>query len=161
GALGLAESRGADRLLVSAATLSLLAAAAEERPLVCLIDDAQWLDPASADALRFSARRLGAEPVAMIFAAPQGEPPGLAAPGLPTLGIAPLPEAAAGELLERSAPSAAPAARAWLLAQAAGNPLALLEFPRGLSEAQLGGAAPLPALVPLTAGLEAAFTQRI
>ena len=73
GALGLAHSPGSDRFLVSAATLSLIAAAAEERPLVCVIDDAQWLDSASADALLFAARRLRAEPVAMLFGAREGE----------------------------------------------------------------------------------------
>ena len=73
GALGLAASLGSDRLLVSAATLSLLAAAAEEGPVLCLIDDAQFLDAASAEALVFGARRLAAEPVAMLFAVREGD----------------------------------------------------------------------------------------
>src|SRR5947207_4900447 len=82
GALGLAPSLGSDRFLVSAATLSLLAAAAEEGPLVCLIDDAQFLDVASAEALVFTARRLEAEPVAILFAAREGEARRFAAEGL-------------------------------------------------------------------------------
>ena len=85
GALGLAASMNADRFLVSAAVLGLLAAAAEERPLVCAIDDAQWLDRPSADALVFSARRLRAEPLVMLFAAREGEPRRFEATGLPEL----------------------------------------------------------------------------
>src|SRR5919204_3282652 len=81
GALGLAPSVGSDRLLVSAATLSLLAAAADEGPLLCLIDDVQFLDAASAEALVFSARRLAAEPVAVIFASREGAGRAFAAPG--------------------------------------------------------------------------------
>src|SRR5215218_6382432 len=85
GALGLAPSVRSDRLLVSAATLSLLAAGADEAPLLCLIDDAQFLDTASAEALVFSARRLGAEPVAMLFAVREGEARTFEAPGVPDL----------------------------------------------------------------------------
>ena len=73
GALGLAPSTGADRLLVSAAVLSLLAAAAEECPVLCVIDDAQWFDRPSADALVFSARRLRAERLVMLFGAREGD----------------------------------------------------------------------------------------
>ena len=73
GALGLAPSRGADRFLVSAGVLSLLAAAAEECPLLCLVDDAQWLDVPSAASLVFTARRLGAEGLVIMFAAREGE----------------------------------------------------------------------------------------
>src|SRR5215208_4358176 len=129
GALGLAPSVGSDRLLVSAATLSLLAAGADEAPLLCLIDDAQFLDTASGEALVFSARRLAAEP--------------------------------AMRLLRESAPAAAVPVREWLLAEAAGNPLALLELPKGLSEAQLEGRAALPEAIPLTARLRSAFEQRV
>lgn len=161
GALGLAESRGTDRFLVSAATLSLLAAAADERPVVCLIDDAQWLDPESADALLFSARRFSAEPVAIVFAAREGESRRFPAPGLAELVLEPLHEEAVSELLIRSAPSAGESARNWLRVQAAGNPLALLELPRGLPEAQLEDRAPLPELAPLSTRLRSAFTHRI
>jgi DNA-binding CsgD family transcriptional regulator len=161
GALGLGPSLGSARLLVSAATLSLLAAAADERPLLCLIDDAQFLDAASAEALIFTARRLAAEPVAMMFAAREGEARTFAAPGLPELVLDGLGGEAAGELLRTSAPAAADPVREWLLAEAAGNPLALLELPTGLSEAQLQGRAALPEAIPLTSRLRSAFEQRV
>ena len=151
-ALGLAPSRGSDRLLVSAAALSLLAAAAEDQPVLCLIDDAQFLDVASAEALVFSARRLGAEPVAMLFVVREGAGREFAAPGLPELVLEGLDADAAAQLLEASAPAAAEPVREWLLAQAAGNPLALLELPSGLSAQQLQGRAALPETTPLTSG---------
>jgi DNA-binding CsgD family transcriptional regulator len=161
GALGLAPSLGSDRLLVSAATLSLLAAAAEEGPLLCLIDDAQFLDAASAEALVFSARRLAAEPVAMLFAAREGEARTFAAPGLPELVLEGLAAEPAAQLLRASAPAAADPVREWLLAEAEGNPLALLELPSGLSEGQLHGRAGLPEAIPLSSRLRSAFEQRV
>ena len=161
GALGLAASLGSDRLLVSAATLSLLAAAAEEGPVLCLIDDAQFLDAASAEALVFSARRLAAEPVAMLFAVREGEARTFAAPGLPELVLEGLGTEPAGQLLRASAPAAADSVREWLLAEAAGNPLALLELPSGLSDAQLQGRAGLPEAIPLSSRLRSAFEQRV
>ncbi|HET9763720.1 MAG TPA: BREX system ATP-binding domain-containing protein [Casimicrobiaceae bacterium] len=160
GALGLAHSPSTDRFLVSAATLSLIAAAAEDRPLVCVIDDAQWLDAASADALLFAARRLRAEPVAMLFGAREGEARRFPAPGLDDLVLTGLATNVAGDLLRISAPRAAASTRTWLLAQAAGNPLALLELPNGLSEDQLEGRASLPEVIPLTARLQSAFARR-
>ena len=161
GALGLALSVGSDRLLVAAATLSLLAAAAEEVPVLCVIDDAQFLDAASAEALVFSARRLAAEPVAMLFAVREGEARTFAAPGLPELVLEGLGAEAAARLVRASAPAAADTVREWLLAEAAGNPLALLELPSGLSEDQLIGRAALPEAIPLTSRLRSAFAQRV
>jgi ATP/maltotriose-dependent transcriptional regulator MalT len=161
GALGLGPSLGSDRLLVSAATLSLLAAAADEGPLLSLIDDAQFLDAESTDALVFSARRLAAEPVAMLFAAREGEASRFAAPGLPELSLEGLEPEAAAQLVRASAPAAVDLVREWLLAEAAGNPLALLELPSGLSEEQLLGRAALPEAIPLTSRLQSAFAQRI
>jgi DNA-binding CsgD family transcriptional regulator len=161
GALGLAPSRGSDRFLVSAAALSLLAAAADDRPLLCLIDDAQFLDVASAEALAFSARRLAAEPVAMIFAVREGAGRDFAAPGLPELVVEGLGAEAAAQLLMTSAPEADDPVREWLLAETAGNPLALLEVPGGLSAAQMQGRAALPDTAPLTSRLRSAFLQRI
>jgi DNA-binding CsgD family transcriptional regulator len=161
GALGLGPSLGADRLLVSAGTLSLLAAAADEGPLLCLVDDAQFLDVASAEALVFSARRLAAEPVAILFAVREGTARPFAAPGVPELLVEGLGTEAATRLLEASAPEATDPVREWLLAEASGNPLALLELPRGLSPAQLDGRAALPETTPLSSRLRSAFVQRI
>jgi hypothetical protein len=159
-ALGLGPSLGSDRLLVSAAALSLLAVAADDGPLLCLVDDAQFLDVASAEALVFSTRRLAAEPVAIVFAVREGTARVFAAPGLPELVVEGLGTEEAARLLETSAPEATEPVREWLLAEAAGNPLALLELPRGLSPAQLEGRAALPRR-PLSSRLRSAFVQRI
>jgi DNA-binding CsgD family transcriptional regulator len=161
GALGLAPSIGSERLLVSAATLSLLAAAADEARLLCLVDDAQFLDAASAEALVFSARRLTAEPIALIFAVREGAGRAFAARGVPELFLEGLSAEPAARLVATSAPGAADHAREWLLTQAAGNPLALLELPNTLSMAQLRGRAALPETTPLTPRLRSAFVQRI
>ncbi len=130
-------------------------------PLLCLIDDAQFLDVASAEALVFSARRLAAEPVAMVFAAREGAGRPFAAPGLPELVVEGLGPEAAAQLLTVSTPEATDPVREWLLAEAAGNPLALLELPSALSAAQLQGRAALPETAPLTSRLRSAFVQRI
>ena len=160
-ALGFAPSGGSDRLLVSAAALSLLAAAAEDQPVLCLVDDVQFLDVASVEALLFSARRLRAEPVAMLFVVREGAGREIATPGLPEVILEGLDADPAVRLLEASAPAAAGPVREWLLAQAAGNPLALLELPSGLSVQQLQGRAALPETTPLSSGLRAAFLQRV
>src|SRR3954464_6336482 len=139
-----AVSAGAapDRFLVALATLSLVSEAAQERPLLCVVDDAQWLDGASAQVLAFVARRLLAEPVVLVFAARERTE---ALAGLPELLIEGLDDreartllgsVIAGRLDERVADQ--------LVAEARGNPLALLELPRGLSPAQLAGGFGLP-----------------
>src|SRR5215472_6069180 len=153
--------RAGDRFLVSVGVLSLLADAAEQRPLVCLLDDAHWLDRASADALVFTGRRLGAEGIGLLFAARDAEPRGFDAPGLPELRLAGLDGKAAAGLLADAVPSA-PAAqvRDRLLTAAGGNPLALLELPAALSAAQLAGRAALPDPLPVGAGVERAFAER-
>jgi DNA-binding CsgD family transcriptional regulator len=160
-ALGLAPSHSADRFLVSAGVLSLLAAAAEGRPVVCLIDDAQWLDVPSADALVFTARRLGAESVGILFAAREGERRRFEAPGLEVLHLSNIDGDSAATLLGRAAPGAVPWVRERLLSDAAGNPLALLELPAALSGEQLAGRASLPETLPLTERLCDSFMQRI
>ncbi|WP_433044441.1 AAA family ATPase [Dactylosporangium sp. CS-033363] len=120
GAFGLGPAAEADRLLVGFAVLSLLA---EAGPVLCLVDDAQWLDSVSADALRFAARRLGAEEVALVLAT---RPPG-PVPGVPALDLDGLGRADAERLLEAGLDQAV---RERLLTEAEGNPLALLELPR-------------------------------
>jgi DNA-binding CsgD family transcriptional regulator len=161
GALGLAASPGSDRLLVSAAVLGLVASAAEDHPVLCLVDDVQWLDSPSADALMFAARRLRAERVALVFAARTGDRRQFRARGLPEMVLGGLAAPAAGNVLDRAAPGAAPAVRERLLAEADGNPLALLELPGALTAAQRDGRAPLSEAIPLTPRLQNIFRERI
>src|SRR5215210_636588 len=162
GALGLAAGGGDDRFLVSLAALSLLADAAESRPLLCLVDDAQWLDDASADTLVFVARRLEVEGIVMLFAAREDEVRRFEAPGLTELRLGGLDAAAAAALIDRQAGSAlASEIRDRLVVETAGNPLALLELSSALSEAQLSGAEALLAPIPVTARVERAFLARV
>ncbi len=160
-ALGLEPAGAADRFLISAGVLSLLAAAAERGPLVCLIDDAQWLDAASADALVFAARRLGAEGIVILFAAREGEVRRFDAPGLDARDIGPLDRQAGVRILATSAPNAVAHVRDRLLEESAGNALALLELPTALSEAQLAGRSPLPEALPLTLRLRTTYVDRV
>ena len=161
GALGLGPSSGADRFLVSAAVLDVLAAAGEEQPLLCLIDDAQWLDGATAFALVFAARRLQADSVAMLFGVREDEGPKFEARGLPELTVRGVDGVAATAILAEHALHAAPSVAERLLAEAQGNPLALIELPAALSEAQLAGAERLPETIPLTPRLQQVFGEQI
>jgi DNA-binding CsgD family transcriptional regulator len=161
GALGLAPSTHADRLLLSAAVLGLLAAAAEDRPTLCVVDDAQWLDRPTADALVFTARRLRAERLVILFGAREGEAARFEAAGLAELILTGLADQPASTVLAGRARQAPPRVRDRLLAEAAGNPLALMELASGLSDEQLQGLVPLPEAMPLTPRLESVFRQRI
>ncbi len=126
-----------DRFLVGLAVLSLFAEVADERPLLCVVDDAQWVDRASAVTLAFVARRLRAEPVAIVFAARE---PGDDLRHLPELAVHGLRDGDARALLSSAAPSMLDErVRDRIVAEARGNPLALLELPRGLTAAQLAG----------------------
>ena len=162
-ALGLiAPQPESDRFLVAAATLSLLAAAADDRPLLCVIDDAQWLDSASSDALLFAARRLRAEPVAMLFAVrDEGGATTFPATGLAEMVVEGLKPAAATRLLA----SAAPAGRRDGPSLAAGRgrrkPVGAARAPQRPVSAQLEGRAALPETAALSARLQAAFAERI
>jgi DNA-binding CsgD family transcriptional regulator len=164
-ALGTAFSLSAgdppDRFFVGLAVLSLLAEVARERPLVCLVDDAQWLDQASAQALAFVARRLLAESVAVVFAVrTQGEEQALT--GVPELVVEGLRESDARALLasvirgpldER--------VRDRIVAETRGNPLALLELPRGVTPAELAGGFGLPDSPALSGRIEDSFRHRV
>ncbi|HEY1417393.1 MAG TPA: AAA family ATPase, partial [Myxococcaceae bacterium] len=162
GALGLEMREGHDRFLISLAVLSLLAEAAEDQPLLCLIDDAHWLDHASSDALVFVGRRLEAEGIAMLFAVREREGYGFEARGLPELALGGLdPQAAAALIGRRTNVALSPEARQRLVAATGGNPLALLELPELLSEAQLAGAEPLLAPLPVGERIERAFLARV
>ncbi len=159
GAFGLAPPAATDRLLTGLAVLSLLSELAEEQPLLCVVDDAQWLDHASADALLLAARRLQAEPVALLLAARDGEGP-LAASGLPELRLTGLAEEAAARLLDaRSAELSAPV-RHRVLTEARGNPLALTELPAALA-AEPAGTPEVTGAIPLTDRLQVAFHGQV
>jgi DNA-binding CsgD family transcriptional regulator len=160
-AFGLHEGEPPNRFLVALAVLSLLADAAEARPLVCLIDDAQWLDRASAQALAFVARRLLAEPIAMVFAVREpAETDELA--GLPELPVEGLAGADARALLAAAVPGRLDErVRDRLVAETRGNPLALLELPRRLSAAELAGGYAVADARPLTSRIERSFLARV
>ncbi|MEV4113251.1 AAA family ATPase [Nonomuraea sp. NPDC049695] len=162
GALGLEPGFSGDRFLVGLALLTLLADLAERRPLLCLVDDAQWLDHASAEALLFAARRLEAEGVALIFAAREDEH-AFPAAGVPDLHVAGLDTGCAAELLAGHA--LAPRARERVLCEAQGNPLALLELPALLTTAQSADESPIHAFgigsCPAPGKVHQAFRDRI
>src|SRR5262245_42107586 len=160
-ALGIAPAEEHDRFSVGAATLSLLAAAAEANPICVLVDDAQWLDAASQEALVFATKRLHADRVAILFAARDGEEPPFDAPGVESMSLTGLPRDAAGELLARADGSAlAPEVADRLYEATRGNPLALIELPGLLSAEQLAGTTPLSAPLPSGSTLERAFARR-
>ena len=145
--------------LVGLAVLGLLAEAAEERPLLAVVDDAHWLDHASARALAFVARRLLAEKIALVFAARE---PGDLLAGLPELHVLSLGHRDARTLLESALPARLDEhVLERIVAETRGNPLALLELPRGLTPTQLAGGFGLPAAVPLSASIEESFTRRL
>ncbi|MEU6428011.1 AAA family ATPase [Microbispora sp. NPDC046973] len=143
-ALGLGRAAPGDRFLVRLATLSLLTELAADQPLVCLVDDAQWLDQESADALLFAARRLHAEPIALVFAA-RDDGTSFPAPGQPELWLTGLARRPAASLLAERAGGLPVAVRELIVDEAQGNPLALLELPRTLTAEQRAGAIGPPA----------------
>jgi DNA-binding CsgD family transcriptional regulator len=158
-ALGIAAGPPPDRFLVGLAVLSLLSETAGERPLICLIDDEQWLDRASAQALAFTARRLGADPVGLVFAAREPDPI-LAA--LPELEVGGLRDEDARALLDAALPGPLDARiRDLIVAETRGNPLALLELPRGLTPTELAGGFGLPGAGPLPGRIEDSFARQL
>jgi DNA-binding CsgD family transcriptional regulator len=160
-AFGLSSGAQPDRFLVGLAVLSLLSDAAEERPLLGLIDDAQWLDRSSAQVLAFVARRLQAESVVLLFAEREpGELGELA--GLPDLPLRGLPDDSARELLASAIGGPIDdRVRDRILAEARGNPLALIELPHELSPATLAGGFGLPCGRPVPSRIEASFRLRV
>jgi DNA-binding CsgD family transcriptional regulator len=158
-AFGLNPGPAPNPFLVSLAVLGLLSEAARERALLCVIDDAQWLDRASAQALGFAARRLAAERIAIVFSAREM---GVALRGLPELHLEPLGHRDARALLESvlSAPLDDQVLER-LVVETRGNPLALVELPRGLTSSQLAGGFGLPAAVPVHAAIEESFLRQI
>jgi len=161
-ALGLAAPSAAqDRFLVGLAVLSLVAMKSDEQPLLCLVDDAQWLDHASLQTLAFMARRLTAEPIAVVFALREGTRSGELA-GLPTLVLRGLEKADADRLLASAVHAPLDEhVRDRIVAEAHGNPLALQELPRGLSPDQLAGGFAIPDAGSLTTRIEHNFLRRV
>ena len=160
-AFGETDTAPGDRFLVFLATLSLLAEAAEESPVLCVVDDAHWLDEASTAALLFVARRLGPERVALLFAARDGDVRRFDSGELPELVLGGIDAAAATALLaDRAGVPVADDVRDRLMRQTGGNPLALVELPGSLTPAQLAGREPLPSDLPLTQGVQRVFLDR-
>jgi DNA-binding CsgD family transcriptional regulator len=155
-----ADSAG-DRFVIFIAVLMLLSELAEQGPVLCVIDDAHWLDEASAAALAFVARRLGPERIALLFAAREGDVRRFDGVGIPELVIYGLDADAAGELLDENAATHVPReVRDALMRQTGGNALALVELPKALTAIQLNGQAPLPAEFPLTVDVQRVFLDR-
>jgi DNA-binding CsgD family transcriptional regulator len=158
-AFGLSAGTAPNPFLVALAVLGLLSEGARERGLLCVIDDAHWLDDASAQALGFAARRLAVERIAMVFAAREV---GGALRGLPEVHVEPLGHRDARALLESVL--AAPVddqVLERLIVETRGNPLALVELPRGLTSSQLAGGFGTLATAPMHAGIEESFQRRV
>ena len=161
-AFGLVVGAAPDRFQVGLATLTLLAAAAAEQPLLCVVDDAQWLDLESAEVLSFVARRLYADRIALLFAVRDGPGPRRRLEGLPELSVSGIPEGDARELLASVVASPLDSHVAdRIIAAAQGNPLALLEITSDLAPAQLRGTSMLPEPMPIGVHLQEIFFRRV
>jgi len=158
-ALGLAETAVPDGYLVALAVLNLLSEIAEAGPVVIVAEDAHWLDTSTASVLAFLGRRLESEPILLLVSARTGTATGLDGAGLPDLVIPPLTARDAATLLAATAPNLPAAVRRRLLAEAEGNPLALIELPTAVHAAADTAVVVSPWL-PLTARLESVFTSR-
>ena len=160
GALQLEPAAPQARLAIGAALLGLLSLAAEEQAVLCVVDDLQWLDEPSLEALRFATRRLGAEGVVVLLA--QRPVAGELAPGVETIEVGPLAADSALELLHAGRDQPVPEAVARrVLATAAGNPLALQEIPALLSRDELEGRAPVEGPLPPGSTLERVLARRL
>ncbi len=160
-AFGLQDGPPPDRFLVGLGVLTLFSEIAEAKPLVCLVDDVQWFDRASAQSLGFVARRLAAEAVVMVFAVREPwEANDLA--GLPELMVGPLRDEDARRLLDAAIPGRLDEpVRERIVAEAHGNPLALLELPRAWTPAALAGGFGLPDGASVSAKIEESFRRRM
>ncbi|TDW77458.1 helix-turn-helix transcriptional regulator [Kribbella pratensis] len=160
-AFGLSVGGPPDRFLIGAATLTLLSAVSDRSPLLCVIDDAQWLDQASVQTLTFVGRRLFADRIGLVFSLrePVTGPEWRGFPELPVRGLA---DEHAGSLLDSVVPGRLDAhVRGRIVAETRGNPLALLELPRGLTAAQLAGGFELPDARPMANQIEQNFARRV
>ncbi|WP_217209599.1 LuxR family transcriptional regulator [Streptomyces sp. AC550_RSS872] len=165
GAFGLAEpsptGRAPQLFMIALATLDLLGEAAGQAPVLLVVDDAQWLDAPTVGVLAFIARRLGSEPLGMLFGIRDGHTTGLDALALRELRLRPLTRTEAGALLDAVEPQLEPPLRHRVLDAAAGNPLALIELPAALRERGATAEALTSSAIPLTSRLEQAFASRL
>jgi DNA-binding NarL/FixJ family response regulator len=161
GALAVGPVTRADRFAICAATFSLLSAAAATRPVLAVVDDAHWLDAASAQAVGFSARRLGQEAIGLVVAVRLSTASSFDAARMDTMAVAGLDQAAARELLASNGRSIATPVAERLVSEMGGNPLALLELSATLTDAELSGLTSLPEPLPVAAALRHAFAQRL
>src|SRR6266851_8524117 len=160
-AFGLRSGSAPDRFHVGLAVLGLLAEVAAERPLLCLVDDAQWLDRASAQALAFVARRLDAESVELLLGTRDRAGDG-GLTGLPGLTVEGLSEAEARVLLASVLPGRLDdRVRDRIVAESGGNPLALLELPSGVTAADLAGGFGVAGPLPVAGRIEGIFERRL
>lgn len=159
-AFGMAAAEAPDLFLIALAVLNMVAEAATRSPVLLVVDDAHWLDRASADDLIFVARRLESEPVLLVAAVRDGYPGPFDDAGLPELPLQRLDDEASNALLDSRAPGLEAQVRDRLLKEAAGNPLALVELPIAMGSVGRG-AALSPTWLPLTTRLEQAFSARV
>jgi len=161
-AFGLREADVPSRFLVAVAVLALVSEVARDRPVLCVVDDAQLADGPSMEALAFVARRLEADPVALLLAVREGEGREVDTTGIPELRLSGLdPPSSAALLRERCGAGLALAVGDTLARSTGGNPLALIEAAGSLTERQLAGRDPLPEALPLAGALEALYVERI
>ena len=158
---GMEAGDAGDRFLIFLGVLSLLADAGEQQPVLVVVDDAQWLDDASAAALQFVARRIAMEPVALLWAARENAARPFDTTDLPdpAAGRA-RPRRRAAVLAEQTGGDVSPEVAALLVANTGGNPLALRELPSVLTPGQLAGTEPLPPRLPVTERIERVFLDR-
>jgi DNA-binding CsgD family transcriptional regulator len=158
GAFGLSDGPSPDFFLIALATVELLSDLAASSPLLLVVEDAHWLDPATSDVLAFAARRLEAEPIVALLEVREGLRARIDHAGLREIRLAPLGSSASAALVDATAPNLAPEIRSRVLAEALGNPLALIELPRALA----AGFDPSPDLpLPLTERLERTFAASV
>ena len=161
-AFGAEDGSPVEPFLVGIATLSMLTEAAEEAPVLCVVDDAHWLDNASADALLFAARRLEADRVAIVFSARDSGDRTFTPDGVESLLLTGLqPDAVRALLTQQAGDGVADEVAERLLRETGGNPLALMELPANLTAAQLHGTAPLPAQLLVGTDVERVFLDRV
>lgn len=160
-AFGVADGEAPDLFLIGLATLELIAETAADAPRLAVVDDAQWLDGPSSQVLAFVARRVELEPVILLFAVREGVQSDLDGAGLRVLSLSGLSEDASAALLDASGRGLSGELKARILAEAAGNPLALLELPVAAAALDPDAAAATSQPLPLTARLERAFASRL